>query len=224
MKRRNITIISIIVAIILFILLTIIQNKIVNSEQKSIVIVSNVDVKPDVRLTKEMFNEVLVPVSMTLNSNIISSLDDINGKFSKESINKGQIVFAQDIDTEEELKILEAPDGFEKIAVKLKSPENAVAYQVKPKDRIHLYFSGRYGAIKETLDEFNIIKTEKDDNSMYTTCLLKDVEVIGIYDESGRSIKNEKFSGMDTIVIATDSNKARLINNLRSQGTFDLTK
>ena len=59
---------------------------------------------------------------------------------------------------------------------------------------------------------------------MYTICLLRDTEVIGIYDESGRSVENGNFAGLDTIVIATDSNMARLINNLRNQGTFDLTK
>ena len=63
-----------------------------------------------------------------------------------------------------------------------------------------------------------------NDNSMYTTCLLRDTEILGIYDENGRSSENDKFSGVDTVVIAVDSNMAKLINNLRSQGTFDLTK
>ena len=224
MRRKSITIISIIVAIILFVILTLIQNKIVNSEPKAVVIVANTDVQHDTELKREMFNEVFVPVSLTLNSNIVTSLDDIEGKFARETINKGQIVFFQDIGTAEELKLLDAPAGFEKISIEIKSAENAVAYQVKTKDRIQLYFSGRYGAIKETIDEFGMEKLNKSDNAMYTTCLLRDVEIIGIYDEDGRSIENDKFSGIDTIVIATDSNMARLINNLRGQGTFDLTK
>ena len=224
MRRRNITIISIVVSIILFVILTMIQNKIINSEPKAMVIMANADVQRDTELRQEMFSEVFVPVSLTLNSNIVTSVDDLKGKFAKESINKGQIVFFQDIGTAEELKILDAPSGFEKISVEIKSSKNAVAYQIKPKDRVHLYFSGRYGAIKETIDEFGMEKINKSDNAMYTTCLLRDVEIIGIYDEEGRSIENEKFSGMDTIVIATDSNTSRLINNLRSQGTFDLTK
>lgn len=224
MKRRNITIISIILAIILFFLITFIQNKIVNNEPKTMVIIANLDIKRDEKLNKNMFSEVYVPVTVSLSSNNISSLNDIEGKFARENINKGQIIFFQDIGTKEELKLLEAPNGFEKIAVKIKSPDNGVSYQVKPKDRIHLYFSGRYGAIKETIEEFNMMSVNKSDNSMYTTCLLRDTEIIGIYDEKGRSMENENFSGLDTIVIATDSNMARLINNLRNQGSFDLTK
>ena len=224
MKRRNITIISIIIAIILFLVLTFIQNKIVNNEPKTMVIIANSDIKKDEKLSKNMFSEAYIPVTVSLSSNNIGSLNEIEGKFARENINKGQIIFFQDIGTAEELKILEAPHGFEKIAVKIKSADNGISYQIKPKDRIHLYFSGRYGAIKETIEEFNMMNVNKSDNSMYTTCLLRDTEIIGIYDEKGRSVEDENFSGLDTIVIATDSNMARLISNLRSQGSFDLTK
>lgn len=224
MSKRKLTLISIIVAGILFILLTLIQNRLINSEPKAKVIIANVDIKYDTKLDRELFSEVLVPISVTLNTNSITSLEEIDGKFAKENINKGQIVFFQDIGSKEELKILEAPIGLEKIALKIKSAENAVAYQLKPKDRIHLYFNGRYGAIKESISEFGLENVNKSDNAMYTTCLLRDIEIIGIYDETGRSIESEKFSGLDTIVIATDSNMAKLINNLRGQGYFDLTK
>lgn len=224
MKRQNIMIISIILAIILFFLLTFIQNKIVNNEPKTMVIIANLDIKRDEKLNKNMFSEVYVPITVSLSGNNITSINELEDKFARENINKGQIIFFQDIGTKEELKILEGPQNFEKIAVKIKSADNGVSYQVKPKDRIHLYFSGRYGAIKETIEEFNMINVNKSDNSMYTTCLLRDTEIIGIYDEKGRSMENENFSGLDTIVIATDSNMARLINNLRSQGSFDLTK
>lgn len=224
MKRRNITIISVFVAILLFFLLTFIENKIINSEPKAVVIMANSDIKRDEKLTKNMFSEVYVPITVSLSGNNITSLNEIEGNFARENINKGQIIFFQDIGTKEELKILEGPDNYEKIAVKIKAADNGVSYQIKPKDRIHLYFSGRYGAIKESIEEFNLINVNKSDNSIYTTCLLRDTEIIGVYDEKGRSSENQNFSGLDTIVIATDSNMARLINNLRSQGSFDLTK
>ena len=59
---------------------------------------------------------------------------------------------------------------------------------------------------------------------MYTTCLLKDIPILGIYDESGKSIESDKFTRLDTVVIGVDSQMAKIINNLRNQGTFDLTK
>lgn len=224
MKRPDITIISILVAISLFIVLTFIQNSIINSEPTIEVLIANTDVKPDTELRPEWFDVTDVPLYLTLNNNTLNKIEDINGKYAKEMINKGQILFRQDIGSKEELKIITSPKGTEKIAIELKSSQNAIAYQIKPKDRIHLYFSGRYGVVKESISQFNLENILKSDNSMYTTCLLNDTEILGIYDETGRSIEDEKFSGINTIVIAVESEKAKMINNLRNQGTFDLTK
>lgn len=224
MIKRNITIISIVVAIIVFIVLTFVQNKIINNEPKLIALVASDDIEKDAKLDKEMFHEVSIPLELTINTNYIDSINKIEGMFAKEKINKGQIIFFEDIGTAEELKLLEAPSGLERISIELKSANNAVAYQIKPKDNVNIYFSGRYGAIKESLQDFNLGSLDKSDNSMHTICLLRNTEIIGIYDETGRSINDSKFSGIDTIVIATDSNMSKLINNLKSQGTFDLTK
>lgn len=224
MKRINITVLSIVIAIVLFIILTIVQNKLINREPVAVVLVSNVDVKPDTELKTEWFNEVTVPLYLTLTNNVISSIEDIKGKYAKETINKGQILFWQDIGSKEELKIINAPEGIEKIAIEIKNPQNAIAYQVKPKDRVHLYFSGRYGAIKESIAQFGLENVSKSDNSMYTTCLIKDTEILGIYDEAGKSIESDKFTTLDTIVIGVNGEMAKTINNLRNQGIFDLTK
>ena len=53
--------------------------------------------------------------------------------------------------------------------------------------------------------------------------LLENEEVLGIFDENGVSCFSELFTKPDTIVLNVDSNMARLINNLRSQGVFDVT-
>ena len=224
MKRINITVISVIIAACLFVILTILQNKLVNDEPTTTVLVSNADVKPDTELKPEWFSETIVPLKLAISNSVISSIGDINGKYAKEIINKGQILFKQDVGSKEELKIINAPEGIEKIAIEIKNPQNAIAYQVKPKDRIHLYFSGRYGAIKESITQFGLENVSKNDNSMYTTCLLKNIPILGIYDESGKSIESDKFTRLDTVVIGVDSQMAKIINNLRNQGTFDLTK
>lgn len=224
MKKLDITIISIVIAIILFIILTLMQNKLINNEPMAVVLVSNIDIKPDTALKTEWFSEVTVPLHLTLTNNVVNNLEEIKDKYAKEIINKGQILFKQDIGSGEELKILNAPEGIEKIAIQIKNPQNAIAYQIKPKDRVHLYFSGRYGAIKESISQFGLEDVIKSDNSMYTTCLLRDVEVLGIYDEGGKSLKDDKFTAIDTIVIGVDSKMAKTINNLRNQGNFDLTK
>ena len=39
-----------------------------------------------------------------------------------------------------------------------------------------------------------------------------------------RGYENSSFSKLDTIVIAVDNKTAQALNNLRTQGTFDITR
>lgn len=225
MKKINLLIISGGSSIILFALLTVLQGKLINQEDKITAYVSNVDVLRDSEIKEEMYKEIKIPVSLAFDSKIITSSKELNGKYAKESLNKGQIIFKQDIGDKDELKIIEAEAGLERIAVKIKAAENAVAYQVKPKDRVHLYFTGKSNIIKNVFSKYGMdFYKDAEDNSLQSKKIIPDVEILGIYDELGREYENSEFSKLDTIVIAVDAKKAEMINNLRNQGTFDITR
>ena len=127
MKKINLLIVSGISAIALFLVLTLVQNKVINNEEIIIAYVSNADVLRDTEIKQNDYKEVLVPSSLVMNTDYIQSAEELQDKFAREPINKGQIIFKQDIASKEELKIIDAGDGLEKIAVKIKSAENAVA-------------------------------------------------------------------------------------------------
>ena len=249
MKRINILVISGCVAVILFVILTVLQNKIVNKEAMVTVYMATIDIMPDIKVNKSDYKEVIVPVSLTIEGSPIVKEKDLEDKypeFKREDslsssiggiaqssfekvehtvINKGQIIFKQDIASKEELKIIEAVDGLERIALKIKSSENAVAYQIKPKDRIHLYFTGKSGILKRIFSKYGIkYDVNMEDTLLQTEKIISDTEILGIYDEAGREYENSNFSRLDTIVIAVDSNMAQILNNLRTQGTFDITR
>ena len=225
MKRINILVISGCVAVILFVILTVLQNKIVNKEAMVTVYMATVDIMPDIKVNKSDYREVIVPSSLTIEGSPIVKEKDLEDKYAKTVINKGQIIFKQDIASKEELKIIEAVDGLERIALKIKSSENAVAYQVKPKDRIHLYFTGKSSVVKRLFSKYGIkYDANVEDSLLQTEKIISDTEILGIYDETGRAYENSNFSRLDTIVIAVDSNMAQILNNLRTQGTFDITR
>lgn len=225
MKKINILIISGVVAIALFVLLTVLQGKIINQEQLVSVYISNIDIERDKVINDFDYKEVKVPVSLVLNTDAITDYKYFEGKYARERINRGQIIFKQDVGEKEELKIIEDINGFERIAIKIKAAENSVAYQIKPEDRIHLYFTGKTGVIRNSFGKYGIgIEDGVSDNSLQTQKLISDIKILGIYDEIGRNYDDVEFSGLDTIVIAVEPIKAEMINNLRSQGTFDITK
>lgn len=225
MKKINLLIISGISAMILFVVLTFVQGKIINNENHQVAYVADADILKDTELNENKIKEVNVPSFLINNTTAIVDYEDIKGKYAKYPINKGQIIFKQDIASKEELKIINSTEGLEKISVKIKSSENGVSYQVKPQDRIHLYFTGKHSAIKDAFMKYGIeFSNSENNNSLHTSKIIHDIEVLGIYDELGRSYNNANFSKLDTIVIAVEPMIAELINNLRSQGTFDITR
>lgn len=213
------------IAIILFVILTLIQNSLLDKEETMVAYVSNIDVQRDILINKNMYNKVSIPISLGINANIVTSEDELIEKYAKEQINKGQIIFKQDIAEKEELKIIEASEGLERIAVKVKAAENAIAYQIKPKDIVNLYFTGKGMNIQKAFSKYGInFDSNLEENSLQTQKVISDIEVLGIYDENGRNYGNSEFSKLDTIVIAVTPEKAEMINNLRTQGTFDITR
>ena len=224
MKKINVLLISGVSSIILFLVLTFIQSKIIDNEKIVVAYIANADVARDSEIDKGMLKEINVPNFLIENTSAILNIEEFDGKYAKEAINKGQIIFSQDIATKEELKIIKAETGLEKIAVKIKSSENALAYQVKPKDRIHLYFTGKGSTVKEAFITNGIeFSNSENDNVLLTAKILENIEILGIFDEFGRGYENDSFNKLDTIVIAVEPDVAKMINNLRNQGTFDIT-
>jgi len=223
MKRKIMIMgISFGLTIIIFLGLVIFEKRLVNYSPKKTNLIALEDIQIGEKLSKDMFIEQDIDISLVTNG--VGSFGEIDGLYAKENIYKGQILSKREIDTKENLKIIEVPEGLEKIAVKIKSAENGVGYQLKKGDRVNLYFTGRYSVIKDSIIGLETSPVViSDENSMCTVKLLDKSEMLGIFDESGRNIIESDFGKVDSIVFAVDNAKAKVINNLRSQGTFDIT-
>lgn len=223
MKKIQIISISLIAATILFIILTFTEKAIINKEPLIEVLIANRDITRNSLIERDMYYIKKIPAYLVLNTEAIRDISEIEGKYAAKALNKGQVVFKKDIGTKEELKIISSESGLEKIAIKIKESQNAVAYQIRPQDRIHLYFTGKYGAMKASLTEYGIYNPEMSENVTKTIELLHDTEILGIFDSDGNSYDSKNFNEPDAIVIAVRPEMAKLINNIRGQGVFDIT-
>lgn len=223
MRNTKILVISFVAACILFVILTVVQNALTHYEPKESVFIARTDVLCDTELSVELFEEMEVPLSLAVKGKPVLDLTDFEGKYAQNPIYQGQILFQSDVAESKRISATSIVEGREKVAIKLKSSENAVSYQLEPGCRIHLYFTGRYGAVRDILQSYGLQNDAFDENSNYTVKLLKDEEVLGIFDETGISSFSEMFTKPDTIVLSVDSHMAHLINNLRLQGVFDVT-
>lgn len=223
MKRKIIIMaVSFGLTILVFLGLVIFEKRLVNYTPKKTALVALEDIQIGQKLNQDMFIEQDIDVALTANG--VEAFNEVDGLYAKDNIYKGQILSKREVDTKENLKIIEVPQGLEKIAIKVKSAENGVAYQLKQGDKINLYFTGRYAIIKDCIVGLEINPVNiTDENSMCTVKLLDKSEVLGIFDESGRNIIESDFGKVDSVVFAVDNAKAKMINNLRSQGTFDIT-
>jgi hypothetical protein len=218
MKKISIIGISLSISIILFFTLIWIERRVINYEPKVKVLIALEDIEENELLKESMFKTFEVPLSLSLNADMNLNLEKIQGKFSRGKIYKGQILLKADIGEKEELRIIELPQGREKIAIKIKNPENGISYQIKPKDKVNVYFTGKYGGVRDVIGDKLL-----SDNTIYTFKILENEEVLGVFDEKGASINLSEFSKIDTVMFGVIPDKAKLINNLRSQGVFDIT-
>ncbi len=217
MKKINIIICSLICSILLFFILTGVQNKMINYEPKGTIFIAVREINTNEKITDEMVKKVLAPISI-VGENVVSQ-KMLNTLYARENIHTGQILLKSSVGTKEELKIIDKNEGYELVSIKLKGPENAISYQIKKGDKVNLYFTGKYvSALSIGIYDGNNVE-----GKMYTARLLTDKEILGVYDSNGVSSDNESFLKPDTIVLSVTYDEARLINNLRNQGTFDIT-
>jgi len=217
MKKINMIICSIVFSVILFFILTGVQKKMIKYEPQVSVLIAMREINTDEKLDESMFKTVLAPVGIIKTDSIIEKIND--DMYAKEKIHNGQILLTGDVGSKEELKIINNAAGGEIIAIKLKGPENAISYQIKPGDDVNVYFTGKYVSVL-SLGIYDATPTE---GKMYTAKILENEEILGIYDANGIPCTDERFLKPDTIILSVTNEQAKLINNLRSQGTFDIT-
>ena len=209
----------------LFFILTLIQWKLVNNTNFQIVFIAAQDIKKEEKITNANIKEVRVPEDLIVGTKAVLDRKELEDRYAVTEIFKGEIIFSGNLESKDKLKIVEVDSGLERIAINIENPENAVAYQIKSKDRIHLYFTGRTGVIRESFNHYGLkLESVEDDNAMQTVKLIENVEVLGIYDKFGLNCEENESKTPDTIVLGVSSKEAEIINNLRSQGIFDITR
>ena len=189
----------------------------IDYEPKVSVLIATQEINVDEKLEEKMFKSVLAPIDIIKQDSVLEKISE--NMYAREKIHNGQILLKEDTGSKEELKIIDGKAGCETIAVKLKGPENAISYQVKTGDKVNVYFTGKYVSVLN----LGIYDSSPTEGKMYTSKILGNEEILGIYDSNGVSESDERFLKPDTIILSVPYEKAKLINNLRNQGTFDIT-
>lgn len=216
-EKTSLIIISAIFAFIVFVILTLIQNSLINYEEDAKVLIAICDIEKETKLDKSSFKEIYIPLSLAKELKILSDL----GKdvYNRSHIYKGQFLSSSLVGTKDELKIIDGEANEEKISVELADEASMLSYQIKKGDKVNLYFTGKGQVLENIVSKFPNVLT----SNLTTIKILENEEILGLYDKEGISSENEDFSVPTSVVFSVSKQNAEVINNLRNQGNFSIT-
>lgn len=224
MKNKiSILIWTFILTIIVFIISTNLQKKLVKYEAKVECLVAIEDVLENEKVSEEKFKLVEVPVSLIASSAVVTNFSEIEELYAKHFISKGQIAFKKLFDSKENLAIFETENGTEKISVKIENPENGVSYAIKKNSLVNLY-----ATIRNNYAENFLMENERlvigDEYEGYTIIkILNESKVLGTFNVDGIEITNTQDGIIDSIMLSVTPEVAKQINLLREIATFNVT-
>ena len=221
--KVNLLFFTIVLTIIVFGIATYLQRKLIHYEATVPCLVLTKDINASTRVTKESFRVANVPISLVATQRIVQSYEEIEGLYARDNIKMSQIAMKSQFDTKENLLIYEVEEGKEKIAIKIKSPENGMAFQVRENASINIYVTIRNGYENWILPQKERL-TMGDEIEGYTVIkLLENVKVLGVFSSGGIKIQNTDNDLIDSVLIAVNPEEAKAINLIRDFATFNIT-
>ncbi len=224
MKNKSmVLIITLFLTIIVFIISTNLQKKLINYEPKISCLTVIRDIKVNEKLSEDMFKISELPISLVANTKVITSFAELNGLYAKDNIYKSQIALKEQFDTKENLSIYEVEDGKEKISIKIQNSENGVSYAIRENTLVNVYVTIRSDYAKGFLDGNERLEIGTEEDGYTVIKILNNVNVLGVFNVDGIEIHDSSDGVVDSIMIAVNTEEAKQINLLREIATFNIT-
>lgn len=224
-KKLSLLIVTVVMTIILFGISTFVQRKLINYEPRIKCYIAKEDILSHTKISKNMIEEVSVPIGMIVKTNIVQDFSEIEELYSKSDIYSGQIILSRQFDSKESLSIFEFDDDKERIAIKFKNAENAMSYQIKEEMYVNVYVTMRLELANNFLiDKERIIIGDSYDGYI-TIKLLEKTKILGVFDINGVQVSETNIESLpNSIMIAVTPDEAKQINLIRDIATFNITE
>lgn len=217
MKKTKKIIISIILTLILYGLLSVVEKRILESKANiNEMYVISQNIPKGEKLTDKYYKKIKI----LANKKIENKVNVSTPKYAAYDLKKGQILYNEMIIPKE--KLLKATNNKEIISIPLKFSYDSVSYKVSKDSIVNIYFTTR-AKFLEGINHNKEILSNENQNGFITLSFLKDVKVIDVVDREGFNKKEEEKFLPETILIEVTSDDAKLIKNLKNIGEFSLT-
>ncbi len=224
-KKVTLLIVSIFLAIVIFIFSTSLQKKLVDYVPTMPCYISTTYMPEYTMINNENLKLVNLPVEVVANSKVVTSFDDVSNLYLKSELYPGQILLFNQLSPKEDLMIFNGEEGKEKISIKIKNSESGVSYILKKGSVINLYATiiNEY-AVNGVFSNIDKIQVGTSDLGYSAFKVLDNVKVLGTFAEDGTEVENSAERTIDTILVCVTHEEAQKINLLKDIATFGVTE
>lgn len=218
--------IIILIAIVIYVILTIVYNNIILKSDEKIVFISKEDIAKGSEISIEKFESVILK-NIDTSLGYITDLSKFTNTLANFDIKKGQIIIEEMIISKD--KYIKSNNDEELVSIKIKNSEDCASYNIGKNSIVNIYYTGKFDLANEILKDLNTTNVISGGNPGYiTTELLKNIKITNVYDKYGNEININSLQSnneilVDTIIISTNSKMAMNIYNLSRYGEFSLS-
>lgn len=223
-KKVSLLIVSFFLTIVVFSISTYMQKKLVAYVPTIKCMIVNKPIEAFEKITEEDIKYVEMPISIVATVRVIQDMSEIQDLYLKDKIYEGQILLWNQFDTKENLMIYQAEEGKEKIAIKIKSAENGVAFTIRKNSMINVYATVRKEYANGVLDNLEKHYIGQEDDGYAIMKVLANTKILGTFNSDGESLKDGTEKNIDTILVAVTPEEAKQINMIREIASFHVTE
>lgn len=217
-------IIILLIAIVLYFILTFIYNKIVKNDAYIYAYLVKQDINKGETLNVENVDKVKLQISN--NQNVFDDFENLELYVFNKNVEKGKVILKEDLALKSEYKV---DEEYEYISIKAESSDMAVSYNISKGDVVNIYYTAKTNMISDILEKYSEdFITSGIEENYATLKLLKNVTILDTFNNSGISLSSDvNLNGdfvIDTVMIKVKKEDALLIKNLKNYGKFSFSK
>lgn len=223
-RKVSLLMITILLTVIVFGISTYLQKQLVDYVPTVTCMVMKQAKEAGEMVTEKDIQWVEMPISIISSVRPVQAMEEIQELYLKDKIYRGQILLTEQFDTKENLRIYQAEEGKEKIAIKVKEGENGVSYTIHENSIIQVYATLRREYVSDIFAGKSIQTIGSEENGYAIIPVLQQVKVLGVFQSDGEPIEDGMSRDFDTILVAVTPEEATQINLIREVATFHITE
>lgn len=221
MRRYSTLILSFICSVIIFIVLIVVQTKMVNKSEGVVAYIVSKDVDIYESITSDMLDSVCITLIDGIQEDLIKDVSNLSDYVTKEKITKGKILLKQDVVKKVDLTNYISEQYVQRVIIPLSNVDNGLTHIINDNTFINLYITIDAQYLPSDIDIYMQMPMTTDYEQKVTFLYLEKKKPICFLDENGIISSKEGFC--KSVVLELTKEQAMYINYIKGKAGFSIT-